>query len=166
MTVVDELPERSRSVHRALRAAGIEPAITVLPDSARTAAAAAAALRCEVGAIANSLIFMTVDADGVRSPLLVMTSGRHRVDTEALAGTLGVSELSRARPEEVRAATGQVIGGVAPVGHPTPLPTIVDVALADYDQLWAAGGTPHTLFPLTYRELVKITNGREEQVGD
>jgi prolyl-tRNA editing enzyme YbaK/EbsC (Cys-tRNA(Pro) deacylase) len=160
------LPPRSRIVHDALVGAGIEPAITVLPSSARTAAEAAAALGCEVGAIANSLVFMTVDDDGSRHPLLVMTSGRHRVDTAALARRIGCSGISRARPEEVRAATGQVIGGVAPIGHPDPLPTIIDRTLAEHDQLWAAGGTPHTIFPLSYSELVAITGGREEQVGD
>ena len=161
-----DLPERSRIVYDALLAAGVAPAITVLPSSARTAVEAAAALGCDVGAIANSLVFMTVDEDGIRNPLLVMTSGRHRVDTAALAGKLGCSRIDRARPEEVRSATGQVIGGVAPIGHPAPLPTIIDKTLADHDQLWAAGGTPHTIFPLTYADLVKITSGREEQVGN
>lgn len=166
MSTIEELPERSRGVHRALVAAGLDPAIITLPSSARTAAEAAAALDCEVGAIANSLVFMSVDAAGDRSPLLVMTSGRHRVDTDALSAALGHVGIDRARAEEVRAATGQVIGGVAPVGHPTPLPTIVDLALADYPRVWAAGGTPHTLFSMTYDELIKITDGRTEQVGD
>lgn len=162
----EDLPERSRVVRDALRAAGLDAAITALPASTRTAAEAAAALGCDLGAIANSLVFMTVDADGNRSPLLVMTSGAHRVDTAALAAKLGCTKVDRARPEEVRAATGQVIGGVAPAGHPAKLPTIIDTALAEHDQLWAAGGTPHTVFPLTYTELVTITAGREEQVGN
>jgi prolyl-tRNA editing enzyme YbaK/EbsC (Cys-tRNA(Pro) deacylase) len=161
---VDELPERSRLVHRALLAAGVHPAIRLLPDSARTAAAAAAALECEVGAIANSLVFMA-DRDGTQSPLLVMTSGRHRVDTSALAIRLGIQRISRASPDQVRAATGQAIGGVAPVGHPAPLETIIDVALAEHPTLWAAGGTPHTIFPTTYAELVMITGGRPERVA-
>ncbi|HEY9293919.1 MAG TPA: YbaK/EbsC family protein [Microlunatus sp.] len=166
MTTLDELPERSRTVYAALLAAGVDPAIRVLPDSARTAALAAAALDCEVGAIANSLIFMAVDDQGDEQPLLVMTSGRHRVQTDVLADRLGLTKIIRASPEQVRAATGQVIGGVAPTGHPQPVPTIVDVALADYPTLWAAGGTPHTIFPLSYDELIKITGGQVEPVGN
>ncbi|SDT20397.1 YbaK/EbsC family protein [Microlunatus soli] len=166
MSTIEELPERSRTVQQALAAADLDAEIITLPSSARTAAEAAAALDCEVGAIANSLVFVSVDADGNRNPLLVMTSGRHRVDTTALAATLGHGAIDRARAEEVRAATGQVIGGVAPVGHPAPLPTVIDIALADYPQLWAAGGTPHTLFAMTYDELIAITGGRVEQVGD
>ena len=166
MTPFDQLPERSRTVHIALVAAGVEPAIQVLPDSARTAVLAAEALGCEVGASANSLIFIAVDDQGDEQPLLVMTSGRHRVDTAALAERLGLIKIIRASPEQVRAATGQAIGGVAPTGHPHPVRTVVDVALADYPTLWAAGGTPHTIFPLSYHELIKITDGQVEQVGD
>lgn len=131
-----------------------------LSDSTRTAADAAAALGCEVGAIANSLVFL---ADG--EPLLVMTSGAHKVDVVALAQRLGVGKISRATPEQVRAATGQVIGGVAPIGHPAPLTTVVDEALRDYPQLWAAAGTPHTVFALTFDDLVVLTGGRVERVA-
>jgi len=126
----------------------------VLPDAASTAVLAAAALGVEVGAIANSLVFWS---DG--EPLLVMTSGAHRVDTVALAERLGRSTIQRATPEQVRDATGQAIGGVAPTGHPEPLTTIVDEDLAGYSEIWAAGGTPHTVFPLTYDELVRLTGG-------
>ncbi|GAA1698047.1 YbaK/EbsC family protein [Microbacterium sediminicola] len=148
------LPARSRLVHDALRDAGIPGEIVVLPDAASTAALAAEALGIEVGAIANSLIFWVDDA-----PLLVMTSGAHRVDTVALAERAGTGKIGRASPEQVRAATGQAIGGVAPTGHPTRLPTIVDEDLAAYPQIWAAGGTPHTVFPLTYDQLVALTGG-------
>lgn len=150
----DHLPTRSRLVHDALRAAGIAGEIVVLPDAASTAALAAAALGIEVGAIANSLVFWS---DG--EPLLVMTSGAHRVDTAALAARLGREKITRATVEQVREATGQAIGGVAPTGHPAPLVTIVDEALAAYSQIWAAGGTPHTVFPLTFDELVRLTGG-------
>ena len=126
----------------------------MLPDAASTAVLAAAALGVEVGAIANSLVFWS---DG--EPLLVMTSGAHRVDTVALAERLGRSTIQRATPEQVRDATGQAIGGVAPTGHPEPLTTIVDEDLAGYSEIWAAGGTPHTVFPLTYDELVRLTGG-------
>ncbi|WP_314854078.1 YbaK/EbsC family protein [uncultured Microbacterium sp.] len=152
--MTENLPARSRLVHEALRAAGIAGEIVVLPDAASTAALAASALGVEVGAIANSLVFWSDDA-----PLLVMTSGAHRVDTTALAERLGRGDIRRATPDQVREATGQAIGGVAPTGHPAPLVTIVDEALAAYSEIWAAGGTPHTVFPLTYDELVRLTGG-------
>ena len=153
------LPTRSRLVHHALRAAGIDGEIVVLPDAAATAPLAAAALGVEVGAIANSLVFWS-DA----APLLVMTSGAHRVDTAALAERLGRGSLKRATAEQVREATGQAIGGVAPTGHPAPLTTIVDEDLAAYPEIWAAGGTPHTVFPLTFDQLVVLTGGTVAKV--
>ena len=149
-----DLTARSHRVADALREAGVTGTIVTLPDSAATAALAAAALGTEVGAIANSLIFMADDA-----PLLVMTSGAHRVDTALLAQRLGKQRIVRAKPEQVVAATGQVIGGVAPVGHPAPIETVIDETLQQFDQLWAAGGTAHTVFPLTFTELVALTNG-------
>ncbi|AEW93014.1 MULTISPECIES: YbaK/EbsC family protein [Streptomycetaceae] len=148
------LPARSRQVADALAAAGATGAVRELADSARTAAEAAQALGCEVGAIANSLVFIADD-----EPVLVLTSGRHRVDTAALAARLGHDVLRRATAQEVRDATGQAIGGVAPVGHPQPLRTVVDEALADYPRVWAAAGTPHTVFPTTAAELAAITGG-------
>src|ERR1700756_2630779 len=125
-----------------LRDLGVPGEVRVLPDSAPTAAAAAAQLGCEVGAIANSLVFA---ADG--APLLVMTSGAHRVDTSLVAALVGATVVSRADARSVRAWTGQVIGGVGPVGHPAPIRTLVDVWLAKYDVVWAAAGHPHTVFP-------------------
>lgn len=153
--MTENLSARSRLVHDALRAAGIPGEIVVLPDAASTAALAAAALGVEVGAIANSLVFQ---CDG--APLLVMTSGAHRVDTDALAARIGRGRISRATPDQVREATGQAIGGVAPTGHPAPPETLVDEDLARYPQIWAAGGTPHTVFPMTFDELVRLTGGR------
>jgi prolyl-tRNA editing enzyme YbaK/EbsC (Cys-tRNA(Pro) deacylase) len=149
-----QLPPSARNVREALAAAGSASDVVVLPGSARTAAEAAAALGCEVGAIANSLVFM---ADG--RPLLVMTSGAHRVDTVALARRMGKDTIVRATADEVRTATGQAIGGVAPVGHPTRLETLIDVALSAYERIWAAGGTPHAIFATTYPELVRMTQG-------
>ncbi|MER5890065.1 YbaK/EbsC family protein [Streptomyces sp. NPDC001941] len=148
------LPTRSLQVARALEAAGADGQVRELDASARTAAEAAAALGCEVGAIANSLVFVS---DG--EPVLVMASGRHKVDTSALAARWGRGTLRRATPEQVREATGQAIGGVAPVGHPRALPTVVDAALTEYPTLWAAGGTPRTVFPTTADELVRLTGG-------
>ncbi len=104
------------------------------------------------------------DADG--SPVLVLTSGAHRVDTARVAALLGVDRLRRASPDFVRTHTGQVIGGVAPVGHPQPLHTLVDVWLARYDTVWAAAGHPHTVFPTSYDELLRLTGGTAADVGD
>lgn len=153
------LHPRSQLVQDSLRAAGITGEIVVLPDAASTAALAAAALGIEVGAIANSLVFWSDD-----EPLLVMTSGAHRVDTAALAARLGRGSIVRATVDQVRSATGQAIGGVAPTGHPSPLTTIVDEDLAGYGEIWAAGGTPHTVFPLTFDELVALTGGTVAKV--
>jgi len=153
-----------QAVQDALTAAGAEGQIIMLPDAATTAALAAAALDVEVGQIANSLIFEAVSApedgrDAAATPLLVLTSGAHRVDTAKVAALLGFSRVKRAAPEFVKQHTGQPIGGVAPVGHPKPIPTLVDIALADYDAIWAAGGIPHAVFPTTYDELVRMTGG-------
>jgi prolyl-tRNA editing enzyme YbaK/EbsC (Cys-tRNA(Pro) deacylase) len=144
----------------ALAAAGATGSVTMLPDEARTAATAAAQLGVEVGAIANSLVF---DADG--EPLLVLTSGAHRVDTARVAAALGITALRRATPEFVKAATGQAIGGVAPVGHPAPLRTLVDTDLAAYEVVWAAAGIPHSVFPTSFEELVRVTGGAPAEVG-
>jgi prolyl-tRNA editing enzyme YbaK/EbsC (Cys-tRNA(Pro) deacylase) len=148
-----------RRVGEALRAAGASGEPVALDDAAPTAAAAAAQLGCDVGAIANSLVF---DADG--HPLLVMTSGAHRVDTGRVADLIGVQRLGRADADFVRKHTGMAIGGVAPLGHPKPIRTIVDVALARYDVVWAAAGHPHTVFPTTYDELLRITAGTPAEV--
>lgn len=156
----DTLPERSRVIQEQLRAAGLAGEVRELPDSTRTAAEAAAALGCEAGAIASSLVFL---ADG--EPILVMTSGRHRVDTALLTTQLGAESVSMAPAKLVKALTGQPIGGVAPAGHPAPIPTAVDESLAEYDVLWAAGGTPHTVFPLSYAELLALTSGRPLRVA-
>jgi prolyl-tRNA editing enzyme YbaK/EbsC (Cys-tRNA(Pro) deacylase) len=134
--------------------------VRMLPDAVHTAAAAAEALGIEVGAIANSLIFA---ADG--EPLLVMTSGAHRVHTAKVAALIGATTLTRATPEFVREHTGQPIGGVAPVGHPKPIRTLVDIDLAGYPEIWAAGGIPHAVYPTTYTELVRLTAGTSAEVA-
>ena len=148
----------------ALTTGGADPSriarLQVLPDAVTTAAAAAAALGVEVGQIANSLVF---DADG--TPLLVLTSGAHRVDTAKVAALVGAWRVRRALPDFVREATGQVIGGVAPVGHPVPLRTLVDRALDAFDEVWAAGGIAHAVFPTTFAELVRVTGGKPAEVG-
>jgi prolyl-tRNA editing enzyme YbaK/EbsC (Cys-tRNA(Pro) deacylase) len=155
-------------VRAALAAAGADAGgVVVLDDHARTAAAAAEQLGVTVAQIANSLVFAVPDdaAAGGRRPLLVLTSGAHRVDTAKVAALLGVARLDRADPDFVREATGFAIGGVAPVGHLTPIETLVDVDLARHDQVWAAAGHARTVFPTTFDELVRITGGRSAEVA-
>lgn len=160
--MVDEqiLPERSQIVQKALQRAGISAEVREIPDSTRTATEAATALGCEVGAIASSLLFIADD-----EPLLVMTSGRHRVDTEILAAQVGAQSIEMAKPKQVRSITGQAIGGVAPVGHPEPVPTVIDVALRDYQTVWTAAGTPSTVVPLTMAQLQTLTKGQQVKVA-
>jgi prolyl-tRNA editing enzyme YbaK/EbsC (Cys-tRNA(Pro) deacylase) len=140
-------------------AAGGGGRVVILPDSVHTAALAAEALGCEVGAIANSLVF-----DAGDSPVLILTSGAHRVDTTATAARIGVPALRRATPEFVREHTGQVIGGVSPLAHPAPVPTYLDTALRQYDEIWAAAGHPAAVFSTTYDELVRMTGATEVEV--
>ena len=142
-----------------LAARGGTGRIVVLPDSVHTAALAAEALGCAVGAIANSLLF---DAGG--SPVLILTSGSHRVDTGTVAAGIGVPALRRASPEFVREHTGQVIGGVSPVGHPVPVPTYIDPWLRGHDELWAAAGHPAAVFSTSFDELARMTGAVEIEV--
>ena len=148
------------AVQDALESAGAHGQVRMLPDAVSTAAAAAVALGVEVGQIANSLIF---DADG--EPLLVLTSGAHRVDTAKVAGLVGAAKVKRANPDFVRQHTGQTIGGVSPLGHPKPVRTLVDTALAAFAEVWAAGGIAHAVFPTTYEELIRITAGTPAEVA-
>jgi prolyl-tRNA editing enzyme YbaK/EbsC (Cys-tRNA(Pro) deacylase) len=144
----------------ALRAGGVDADVRRFEEPVPTAAAAAGVLGCEVGAIANSLVF---DADG--APLLVLASGAHRVDTAKVAALIGAQRVRRATPEFVFAATGQEVGGVAPVGHPAPLRTVVDVDLAAFPVLWAGGGDHHTMFSATYEDLLAVTGGEATAVA-
>ncbi|MQA86082.1 MAG: YbaK/EbsC family protein [Streptosporangiales bacterium] len=155
------LPAGAQQVAEVLAARGARGEVRTFAEPVPTAAAAAAQLGCEVGAIANSLVF---DADG--EPVLILTSGAHRVDTARVAKELGVAGVRRADPDFVREATGQRIGGVAPVGHPRPLRTLVDVWLQRYDPVWAAAGHPNTVFPTSFEELVRLTDGAPAEVGD
>ena len=136
--------------------------IKVLNDSARSAAEAASALGIEVGQIASSILFKLPDD----SPLLVITSGRHRVDTELVASQLGVASLGRVDADYVKEKSGFSIGGVSPIGWLNPATIIIDVALNDYEIIWAAAGHPHTVFPTTYKELLEKTSASAMKVGD
>lgn len=139
-----------------LDAAGLHGRVRELTEGTHTASQAAALLGCEVGAIANSLVFTTE-----KGPVLVLTSGAHRVDTEVVAKAIGADTLNRATPDEVKVATGQPIGGVAPVGHPAPLPTYLDTELAEHGELWAAAGIPASVFEVSYEDLKRLTQATE-----
>jgi prolyl-tRNA editing enzyme YbaK/EbsC (Cys-tRNA(Pro) deacylase) len=158
-----------RQVTDALRAAGqagSADGMRILQDDVRTAEQAAAALGVPVGAIANSLVFAASQAgEAEPRPLLALTSGAHRADVAVLAELCGAVRVGRADPDFVRRHTGQAIGGVAPVGHPAPIRTIVDRALAQYDVVWAAGGHPKSVFPTTFDALVALTGGEAADVA-
>ena len=147
-------------VRDALSRAGLKPAIVELPGAARTAKAAAEYLGCEIAQIANSLVFR---AEASGSALLVMSSGAKRVDVARLAALVG-EPVGKADADFVRSQTGFAIGGVPPVGHAVRR-SFVERSLAAYRELWAAAGHPHTVFRLTYEELVRITGGAEADLA-
>lgn len=142
---------------------GITGEIKVLTETAKSAAEAAAGLGIEVGQIASSIIFKLPD----NSPLLVITSGRHRVDTELVASKLGIEKLERVDADYVKENSGFSIGGVSPLGWISkPEIILIDEALNDYDVVWAAAGHPHAVYPTTYAELIKCTDAKPMVVGD
>ena len=152
-----DLPRRLSAVDRfqaALRARGVEVAARVLPDSARTAPEAAAAVGVEVGAIVKSLVFRCGD-----EAVLALVSGSNRADEARLEEEFG-APVGRADADFARAATGFSIGGVPPLGHPAPLRTLVDEDLLGYEVVWAAAGTPHAVFPIEPAELARLAGGR------
>ncbi|PXY25024.1 aminoacyl-tRNA deacylase [Prauserella sp. PE36] len=155
-------------VAAALTEAGQDAAadgIRILPADARTAALAAEALGVEVGAIANSLVFRASFDGEPDAPLLALTSGAHRADPRTLAALTGATEVGKADPAFVKEHTGQTIGGVAPVGHPSRLITLVDTALRAYDVVWAAAGHPKSVYPTTFDGLLAVTGGRAADVA-
>lgn len=159
MTTAAEHPSIGRFRQAWTTAAGpVE--VVLLPESVHTAALAAAALGCQVGAIANSLLFDAGD-DG---PVLLLTSGAHRVEVAATADRIGVTALRRASPEYVRSHTGQVIGGVSPLGHPRPIRTWIDPWLKQHPVVWAAAGHPSALFCTTYADLARATGAEPVSV--
>ena len=152
-----------KRVSDALKSKGISGQIKVLSESARSAAEAAAALGIEVGQIASSIIFKLPN----EAPLLVITSGRHRVDTELVAKELSVDNLARVDADYVKELSGFSIGGVAPLGWINPPAiTLIDLALNDYEVVWAAAGHPHAVFPTNYAELITCTGAKPMVVGD
>ncbi len=155
------LKASAQKVQDALRAAGFANAVVELPDSARTAAEAAAAVGCEVGQIVKSLLFRAAESGRA---VLVAASGSHRVDEQAVAAVIGEA-IGRATPDFVREQTGFAIGGVPPIGHAQPVVAIVDEALLGYDRIWAAAGHPHAVFSLSPQELVRMTGGQVARIA-
>ncbi len=134
--------------------------VSTFPDGTRTAADAAAAIGCDVAQIVKSLVFRRAGG----APLLVVASGVNRVDEAKVAALVG-EPIGKADADFVRAATGFAIGGVPPAGHAKPIETLVDEDLLRHDEIWAAAGTPRTVFPLTPAELVAMTAGRVADVA-
>jgi prolyl-tRNA editing enzyme YbaK/EbsC (Cys-tRNA(Pro) deacylase) len=145
-----------------LKELGIKGEVHVLSDSARTAQEAADALGILVGQVASSIVFKLDD----ESPLLVITSGRHRVDTKLVAEKLGVAKLHRVDADYVKEKSGFSIGGVSPVGWISPATILIDEALNDYEVVWAAAGHPHSVYPTTFAELLECTGAKPMVVGD
>ncbi len=145
-----------------LKELGVKGEVHVLSDSARTAQEAADALGILVGQVASSIVFKLDD----ESPLLVITSGRHRVDTKLVAEKLGIGKLHRVDADYVKEKSGFSIGGVSPVGWINSATILIDEALNDYEVVWAAAGHPHSVYPTTFDELVAATGAKPMVVGD
>jgi prolyl-tRNA editing enzyme YbaK/EbsC (Cys-tRNA(Pro) deacylase) len=153
MPGAEELHPSAQRVVDILKTLGVVGPFREFSVPTKTAADAAAALECEVDAIASTLVFMADD-----TPVVVLKSGSLRVDVEKVRGYLGAMSVRQATPTEVRAATGQSPGGVSPVGWPQPLPCLIDSSLARFAQLWAACGTPNAVFATSYDELRSLTS--------
>ena len=142
---------------------GVKGEVNILSETARTAVDAANGLGIEVGQIASSLIFKLPSGN----PLLIITSGRHRVDTDLVAKSLGIAELGRADANYVKEVSGYSVGGVSPIGWTSqPEITLIDEALNDYPVVWAASGHPHAVYPTSFDELISCTGASPMVVGD
>jgi len=155
----DAFPGPVANVKRALTALGAQDTVTVFDAKVPTAAAAAAALGCDVAAITNSLVF---ELEG--TPLLILASGAAKVDVRKVADRLGTGKIRRASPEFVLAHTGQEVGGVAPVGHPEKIRTLLDESLSAHRVLWAGAGDHNSMFSISYADLHRITGAEEMPV--
>jgi prolyl-tRNA editing enzyme YbaK/EbsC (Cys-tRNA(Pro) deacylase) len=145
----------------AARVQGVTPRIRRFPEGTKTADDAARAIGCDVGQIVKSLVFM---ADG--HAVMAYTSGANRVDVVRLAALVGAAEVRRATPEEARAATGFAVGGTPPFGHPERLRSVIDRDLLGWDEVWAAAGTPDSVFPLVPAELLRVSGARPVDLAE
>ena len=155
----DLMPDPVINVRSALTASGAQDTVRTFDVSVPTAAAAALVLGCDVAAITNSLVF---ELDG--EPLLILASGAAKVDTALVADQLGIGKIRRAKPDFVLKHTGQEVGGVAPVGHPSRIRTLLDTSLQEHPLLWAGAGDHSSMFSISYEELRAITNAEELRV--
>jgi prolyl-tRNA editing enzyme YbaK/EbsC (Cys-tRNA(Pro) deacylase) len=155
------LSPSAQRVQHALQEKGLSLQVIELPASTRTAVEAAQAVGCQVGQIVKSLIFRATESD---RPVLVLASGANRVDEQRIAALLS-EPVARADADFVRERTGYAIGGVPPVGHLETMPAFIDQDLLDYNEIWAAAGTPHAVFRLTPSDLTRITAGRVARIA-
>jgi prolyl-tRNA editing enzyme YbaK/EbsC (Cys-tRNA(Pro) deacylase) len=155
MLGIEGLHPSALRVAQALESHGVVGPVYQFEASTKTAADAAAALGCDLGAIASCLVFMHDDA-----PLVIIKSGAFRVDTSQFVALVGGTSLRRASAEQVREATGQPIGGVSPVNWPGPLRVFIDDYLARFGQIWSACGTPNAVFATTFDELIRLTGAQ------
>ena len=151
---MEELPKTTKRVQEVLDRFELELKVVKLPESTRTSKAAAETIGCEVGQIAKSIIF-----NSNKCPILVIASGRNRVNISKLEKIVD-DKVNIMNPTKVKEVTGFGIGGVAPVGHKTKIMVFIDEDLLEYDIIWAAAGTPDTVFALTPKQLVEITDGK------
>jgi len=158
---VSQLPAACQRLVEAARSLALNLNISEFPEGTKTAEAAAAAIGVEVGQIVKSLVFLADDA-----PVMALVSGENRLDTSKLASAANAEKVSRADADAVREATGYAVGGVPPFGHPKQLPVYVDPDLLRYEVVWAAGGTPMTVFPIAPQELVRICHGKEADLKE
>ena len=158
----EPLSGSARRVQDALAARGVELHVIEMPATTRTAQEAATAIGCTVGQIAKSLIFK---GETTGRPILVVASGLNRVNPGLVSAAIGETP-GKADADFVRAATGYAIGGIPPLGFPTPILTLIDQDLLHHAEIWAAAGTPHAVFSLTPGELVKLTGGTVVRVAD
>jgi prolyl-tRNA editing enzyme YbaK/EbsC (Cys-tRNA(Pro) deacylase) len=157
---VAELSRSARRAHAALAALGFDARIVEVPDTARTAVEAAAAVGCELGQIAKSLVFRGPGD----APLIVITSGPNRADEEKVAAIAG-GPVRMGDADYVRAHTGFAIGGVPPAGHPERIPAVIDEDLLRYEEVWAAAGNPRAVFPLSPQALMDLAQATPADVA-
>ncbi len=150
-----ELGSSVKKVQQTLKSLGFSDEIVVFPDSTRTAIEAAQAVGCSLGQIVKSLVFRGAQS---QKPVLALVSGANRVNEKRLASLVGET-IEKADADFVRQHTGFAVGGVPPLGHVAPLTTFIDRDLLQYDEIWAAAGSPHAVFRLTPADLQRMTNG-------
>ncbi len=150
------LSNPAQNIQNALKAKGISSRVVELSSSTRTAAEAAASIGCEISQIMKSLIFKT---KGSHKPILVLASGSNRVNEKTISLSVG-EEITKADADFTREVTGFAIGGIPPLGHLQPIETFIDQDLFQYDELWAAAGTPHAVFNIPSQNIQQLTSGK------